>query len=85
MKRIILFCFLTYVINIFAQTSDRRDGNYWNILPENDKFNYVTGFFDGVDLGHSFSIWGLDSSKIYCAIDVLNSYNGYVDKYLLHL
>lgn len=81
MNKIILFCFVVCIANVFAQSDDRRDGNYWNELPENEKYKYVTGFFDGLELGNRFSYWGMDSSKHDCLAEAIASFREYGNKY----
>ena len=41
-----------------AQT-DRRDGNWWDRHTRQEKGDYITGFFDGMDLGKNFSYWDI--------------------------
>ncbi len=38
---------------------NRRDGNWWINQPESGRGWYVLGFFDGMELGRSFSYWGI--------------------------
>jgi hypothetical protein len=40
------------------QVSTTRDGNWWLRQDELMKASYITGFFDGIGLGHNFSYWG---------------------------
>jgi hypothetical protein len=42
-----------------TQTHDRRDGNWWIDLTPAYKASYITGFFDGMQLGNEFSYWDL--------------------------
>ena len=36
---------------------NRRDGNWWSEQDRDSKVFYLTGFFDGMDLGKDFSVW----------------------------
>jgi hypothetical protein len=40
------------------QVSTTRDGNWWIEESQPAKLTYITGFFDGMDLGNDFSYWG---------------------------
>jgi hypothetical protein len=46
------------IANAWAQ-DNRRDGNWWGAQTRAWKISYAVGFFDGMDLGASFSQWGL--------------------------
>jgi len=64
MKVSALRLFLTSVILMMNasvasnQVSTIRDGNWWIEQGEAVKLSYMTGFFDGIELGHDFSYWG---------------------------
>lgn len=45
------------VSTVLAQDANRRDGNWWRDQTRLSQANYITGFFDGMELGHRFSIW----------------------------
>jgi hypothetical protein len=48
---------LSIAATAFTQDNKRRDGNYWMAQSQLSKVSYVTGFFDGMALGHNFSVW----------------------------
>ncbi len=64
--------------------SDRRDGNWWRDLSKIEKFTYVTGLFDGMDLGNEFSYWGImeKDKQDSAASKAIASYGDHMDKYL---
>jgi hypothetical protein len=65
----------------------RRDGNWWTTQTAVTKLDYMIGFFDGIELGHEFSEWGLlkDSAQTPCISSVTSSYGEHIDKYLAHV
>ena len=83
MPKIFFISLLLLSFNIYSQTNDRRDGNWWNNLDANTKYYFVTGFFDGMDLGNNFSYWGITNSntECNCISKTIESYNYYADKY----
>ncbi len=48
---------------MLAQTSTRRDGNWWRDKSEVAKLDYMTGIFDGMDFGHNFTLWGIEGAR----------------------
>lgn len=66
------------------EVNTRRDGNWWRDLTRVEKTTYMTGFFDGMNLGNNFSYWGmLEKDKNDPAIaKVADSYGNYGAKYL---
>jgi hypothetical protein len=83
--RAAVFTLLLLLTAPFArnQQATRRDGNWWVDEDRASKLNYVTGFFDGMDLGNRFSYWGLeDDPKSVTAAKVIGSYSSYSKKYL---
>lgn len=42
-----------------AQEQTRRDGNWWRTTSPEQQLSYMTGFVDGLALGHDFSYWSL--------------------------
>jgi len=68
------------------QNSDRRDGNWWRGQSEYARTVYVTGFFDGILLGNSFSYWGFvhdgktDNQSAFSAVN--ESFEQYYGRYL---
>ncbi|MGA8216716.1 MAG: hypothetical protein WB799_24235 [Candidatus Sulfotelmatobacter sp.] len=70
---------------LYAQQSTRRDGNWWLEQTPLLKASYITGFFDGTDLGSKFSYWEChdeDVSKA-CLVNskARESYEFYGNKY----
>ena len=68
-------------------SDDRRDGNWWRELTKGEKADYMTGFFDGMELGHNFSFWGiLDKDENDSAVGkVSGSFTDYTEKYFNHV
>jgi len=58
-----------------------RDGNWWVEQSEAPKLYYVVGFYDGMELGHEFSYWGLPKGSATVS-EVVTSYDNYGVKYL---
>jgi len=68
--------------------SDRRDGNWWIDQNEYSHVTYVTGFFDGMDLGHNFSYWkwAHDSHKTGKCLDLMgDAYREYHGKFFANI
>jgi hypothetical protein len=40
------------------ESNKDRDGNWWISQEQLAKYSYMVGFFDGMELGEDFSIWG---------------------------
>lgn len=53
----------------------RRDGNWWLPLAEYNKNVYMIGFFDGMDLGNTMSLWSLLDESDFDAYK--KAYGGY--------
>jgi hypothetical protein len=69
-----------------AQTSDRRDGNWWRAFSDSDRLMITIGFIDGIDLGKSFTIWGMDKvQKDACMRTVIETYDNEEKKYLANV
>jgi hypothetical protein len=45
-----------------TQTNTTRDGNWWLMQSPLFKVAFVSGFFDGMDLGYDFSFWGIQKN-----------------------
>jgi hypothetical protein len=58
-----------------------RDGNWWVEKDPTSKLYYVTGFFDGIELGHEFSYWGLPKGGEE-ASNVVASFASHGTKYM---
>lgn len=88
MKRLSVFLSLllaTVVCLPILADDDRRDGNWWQNQPKTARAIYVIGFFDGMDLGHSFSYWkySKDKASLENWIPLTQrSYTEYTQKYL---
>jgi hypothetical protein len=69
--------------------SKRRDGNWWNGTTRDEKLDYIIGFFDGMDLGHNFTIWGVAGSQSDkgspCLFNALKSYDDYSSKFFTNV
>jgi hypothetical protein len=64
---------------------ERRDGNWWRELTVSQRSNYMTGFFDGMDLGNNFSFWGMPETNGKLDPSVAGagkSYSTMIDKYM---
>jgi hypothetical protein len=85
---VIALLFAMFPLSIHAGINTRRDGNWWNEETRGEKLDYVTGFFDGMDLGSRFSYWGiLDTygKDATCANQALASYNDFDKKFFTNL
>jgi hypothetical protein len=70
-----------------TQAINRRDGNWWRGLESMWKTVYVTGFFDGIQMGNRFSYWGFvdDEKSSACLSKVDASAAEYSKKYLSNI
>jgi hypothetical protein len=68
------------------ESIDRRDGNWWREQTTEKKTTYMTGFFDGMELGRNFAYWGIiEKDKNDPAMaKVRSSYEEY-SKYLINV
>jgi hypothetical protein len=87
MKCAILFAMLLAagLLSPAPAQDTRRDGNWWRNQTRLEQTTYVIGFFDGMELGHSFSYWGLplkDGKRDPVSVTILNSYSTMIEKYL---
>jgi hypothetical protein len=81
---VVLIAFLVCSLNLHASDSNRdRDGNWWRTLTVSERNMYMTGFFDGMELGHNFSIWDFAGPKENeaCLVQTLKSYDSFKGKY----
>jgi hypothetical protein len=78
-----------FILAVFVSTllaDERRDGNWWRRQDALGKLDYVTGFFDGMQLGHRFSYWkNLGAFDKTCATKAVESYGALSDAYVKHL
>lgn len=86
MKRVWMISLLVLSVGSLAQETGRRDGNWWMTISPVQKLDYMVGFFDGMDLGHSFSYWGLynengKSKDQNCTSATVQSYEDYDTKF----
>lgn len=82
---------LALIITILMTSSpswsadNRRDGNWWLGQEKYVRIIYAVGFFDGMDLGHNFSVWKYsdDSTKTQqaCCVQAAYSFYEYKQKY----
>jgi hypothetical protein len=89
-RGICVFCFviltLSFVNGVAAPDNVRRDGNWWITLDRENKAAYIIGFFDGMELGHNFSYWGMsEKENTNCAGAVSSSYFNYYKKYFSNI
>lgn len=90
MKKALVLTLLVAVLGlalpISALSTERRDGNWWIDQSKDFQLEYVVGFFDGMSLGHDFSIWKwFDSTGTRpdpCIAKTTDSYSEYQSKYL---
>ena len=72
---------LLFALSFSLQAQDsRRDGNWWREQPQSDKFTYMVGFFDGMDLGRQFTLWKNIDDKD-CAPKIIESFRFDNDKF----
>lgn len=66
------------------ETNTNRDGNWWISKEQTVKYSYMVGFFDGIELGEDFSIWGpMTALKDDPAIGkAVASFDNYSAKYM---
>lgn len=77
---IVLIAFSFSSATALAQNT-RRDGNYWQTQSQLAKVSYMTGFFDGMELGHNFSVWKNTNSHPESAALAVESFGEYLTKY----
>ena len=80
---IILIALLVCSLSLHADSTRDRDGNWWRTLTIEQREIFITGFYDGMQLGHNFSYWNFISkkSKETCIADTTNSFKTFMDKY----
>jgi hypothetical protein len=85
MRRRIDLVVLLLATCIPGVAAERRDGNWWRGLTTSERFMYVTGFFDGMDLGNNFSYWGIKNKDGVIDLPVarraMSSYDEYSAKF----
>jgi len=90
-RRALLFWFISMVspcplwsIKTPAQQLERRDGNWWREVDQNDRLRYAVGFMDGMELGKDFCVWGMsktDKTAQNCKGSVVASYSEMSGRY----
>jgi hypothetical protein len=69
-----------------AHADQARDGNWWRTHNNVSHVDYILGFFDGMNLGESFSVWKytIDKDKAADAVATLvsNSYDEMTRRYM---
>jgi hypothetical protein len=90
MKQLLIVLILLPLLPVCAHAqSHRRDGNWWKDLTPSGKLNYMVGFFDGTELGNSFSYWGMAKDSggktTTCLSEAVKSYQDYGAKYLTNV
>jgi hypothetical protein len=95
--RFFAFAFAGFIVALISPAlvraeESRRDGNWWREQSAPTKAFYMTGFFDGMDLGAKFAAWGLMTKKDETSTTlgpipskVYTSYADYLEKYLKHV
>lgn len=84
LQTVLLICILFTLPALSAAEENRRDGNWWQIQNANSHYSYLTGFFDGMELGNNFSYWDFinDKKKMHdCFWNLSKSYTEYTSKY----
>jgi hypothetical protein len=69
---------------VLAQTNTHRDGNWWRDKGDIAKLDYITGIFDGMELGHNFTLLGIEGAKekgTTCLVQALSSYSDFSGKF----
>jgi hypothetical protein len=64
-----------------------RDGNWWISQEQLAKYSYMVGFFDGMELGENFSIWGMMKTPTAdpAVGKAVSSYDQFSNKYLTNV
>jgi hypothetical protein len=65
---------------VLLLTGTTRDGNWWLMQSPLFEVAFVSGFFDGMDLGYDFSFWGIQKNDPALA-KVAGSYSEYASKF----
>lgn len=84
-RLVVLLSLLVLISTAHAQSSNRRDGNWWRAQDRQAKVDYMIGFFDGMSLGNNFSYWKYVNQTPPSNVPdlVLESYNEYTEKYMM--
>ena len=80
MKSFWLAALLFATLPLHAQNT-RRDGNWWLEQPRLAKTSYLSGFFDGVNLGEQFSYWNVTKDS-ECFTKATESFAFFSSKFL---
>ncbi len=77
MKTILMMTLLSLGQTLaFAQEDNVRDGNWWRDLERTDKAAFALGFYDGINLGYNYALWGNIQSE--CKDSLASSYMRYM-------
>ena len=68
---------------LFAQSSGRRDGNWWLSLNKSEKNFYTAGFFDGTIRGSFMTSTGFTKKESSCIKKSQSNFNANYNKYFL--
>lgn len=84
--KIFLSMFLLFILipkQITPLSNNYKNGNWWNNLNDEEKFDYLNGFIDGMDLGVYFSYLTLKKNNTHNEIvkQIIISYNSNKKKY----
>jgi hypothetical protein len=74
LKIILTSLFVLLLLDINYSEDDRRDGNWWNQQSHTTKGSYITGIFDGIQIGNNFSITEIMDKNPECLKKVNKSY-----------
>jgi hypothetical protein len=84
-RSVFLLCTVLMLAPLAKDQNTRRDGNWWRTQSNVTKYDYMTGFIDGLELGHNFSYWKLIEKNGNCASLVTDSYDTHLNKYLTNV
>jgi len=89
MRQILVLALLLLCPIVTRAQDERRDGNWWNEQAKPWKIAYVTGFFDGMELGQRFSYWGsIDKNSgnlTACGREAGKSFDDFAAKFFSHV
>jgi hypothetical protein len=76
------------ILPVAKADGHRQDGNWWNRQTGPSKLMYLSGFFDGINMGHRLSVAGLmksEPAQADTAALTTQSFAKLVDRYLKHV
>jgi hypothetical protein len=80
---VIIFLVMALPLASIAE-DNRRDGNWWQGQLKSTKLAYLTGLFDGMELGYNFASWNFIHDKQIdpCVSQMTKSFNERRDNFL---